>query len=50
MTGLTKALKMSDHEESENGDESWDSNDDGDDSDGDVGFADYYSFNDEDRD
>jgi len=40
---------MSDHEESENGDESWDSNDDGDDSDGDVGFADYYSFNDEDE-
>ena len=39
---------MSDHEESENGDESWDSNDDA--SDEDVGFADYYSFNDEERD
>ena len=39
---------MSDHEESDTGDQSWDSNDDGNDSDDDDdGFADYYSFNDD---
>lgn len=37
---------MSDHEESDTGDQSWDSNDDGNDSDADDDdFADYYSFN-----
>ena len=34
---------MSDHEDSDPGDESWDSNEEDDDDDG--GFADYYSFN-----
>ena len=38
---------MSDHEDTDPGDESWDSNEEDEDDDG--GFADYYSFNEDDQ-